>query len=453
MTLDELLERLDGVRNGKALCPAHDDHQASLSVGESDEGKILLHCHAGCSPRDVCEALGLPMTALFPEQEERVYTYRDREGRSLYDKIRKPGKEFVFRRYIGDATEWGLGDTQRVLYRLPEVLSADPVRWVFITEGEKDADAIWEAGGVATTYGGVNDWQKEFADYLIGRNVTVIQDKDDAGRKAATQILLDLNKKVKNLRLVEARQGKDASDHLTAGYDLEQWVEPTHFRPIDFTNPAPVVKWLLPNWVAKGDLVLLSALAGLGKSYWTMGLATVMANNLGLFLRLPVEGGKVLYFDEENPEDVVHRRLNQLGHKNYSNLRYIWANGLRMDTHPERLIQEALLFQPKLIVIDSLARIHSKDENSFSEMSTILNDTLKPLARDTGAGVIVIHHHDKSGRGARGSGDIEAACDTVIDLFGRPGSGEFFQKMKKSRRSVSGEGIRVTINNSGLEAV
>jgi DNA primase len=52
------LGRLDGVRethNGSwtARCPAHDDKNPSLSVSVSPDGKILAHCHAGCSFKDI----------------------------------------------------------------------------------------------------------------------------------------------------------------------------------------------------------------------------------------------------------------------------------------------------------------------------------------------------------------------------------------------------------------
>ena len=451
MQLEDVLEALDDVRvrGGyyQARCPAHDDRRASLQVSERDDHSIGLYCHAGCSFVEVVAALGVPMSALMGEQEEVVYTYSDEHGRPLYDVIRQPGKEFPVRRYVGGATEWGLGETRRVLYRLPELLAADQNRWVFVPEGEKDVDAIRSAGGVATCNpGGAGKWDDSYSDYLAGRHVQVIADKDEAGRKHASDVLLSLRKKAVEVRLVESRSGKDAFDHLAAGYDLESFVEPSHFKPLDFTRKAPQVDWLLEGYLARGDLALLAGKPKLGKSWFTMALATAISNGADYFLGVPIKNGKVLYFDEENPEDVVYSRmLHSLGHRKWENLRYVSGGGLRLDTHPELLMQETILYQPILVVIDSLARVHAKEENSFVEMSTILNGILKPLARETGATVLLIHHHDKAGHGPRGSGDIEAAVDTILNLRGEPGAGSFVMSMQGRRRRSAGEWVPIRI--------
>lgn len=61
--LERVLERLEGVKrsgNGwKALCPAHDDRRASLSVAEGDDREVLLFCHAGCTFSEIIAALGM----------------------------------------------------------------------------------------------------------------------------------------------------------------------------------------------------------------------------------------------------------------------------------------------------------------------------------------------------------------------------------------------------------
>ena len=67
-----LLARLAGVRargtgSWVARCPAHDDRTPSLSVRETDQGVILLHCFAGCEAQEVVEAVGLQQRDLFPK--------------------------------------------------------------------------------------------------------------------------------------------------------------------------------------------------------------------------------------------------------------------------------------------------------------------------------------------------------------------------------------------------
>lgn len=70
--IDLILSRLDkvkaaGASKWKACCPAHDDRDPSLSIREADDGKVLLHCWAGCFTADVLAAIGLTVRDLFPE--------------------------------------------------------------------------------------------------------------------------------------------------------------------------------------------------------------------------------------------------------------------------------------------------------------------------------------------------------------------------------------------------
>jgi putative DNA primase/helicase len=44
-------------RGWKCLCPAHDDHDPSLSIAEGEAGKPLFQCRTGCSQDAVIEAL------------------------------------------------------------------------------------------------------------------------------------------------------------------------------------------------------------------------------------------------------------------------------------------------------------------------------------------------------------------------------------------------------------
>lgn len=63
-----ILARFKRVRSSgagwTAQCPAHEDHNPSLSVHQRD-GKLLIHCHRGCPPEKVVSAVGLTMADLF----------------------------------------------------------------------------------------------------------------------------------------------------------------------------------------------------------------------------------------------------------------------------------------------------------------------------------------------------------------------------------------------------
>lgn len=70
MTPFEFSEMLNAKRAGtgrwQARCPAHDDRSPSLTIAEGAEGRVLLHCWAGCSIGAILAALGLTLQALFP---------------------------------------------------------------------------------------------------------------------------------------------------------------------------------------------------------------------------------------------------------------------------------------------------------------------------------------------------------------------------------------------------
>ena len=73
MVLKAFLSRLEHVRrNGAgwiARCPAHVDHNPSFAIREV-EGKILLHCHAGCTVEAIFVAMGLKMSDLFVDSDD-----------------------------------------------------------------------------------------------------------------------------------------------------------------------------------------------------------------------------------------------------------------------------------------------------------------------------------------------------------------------------------------------
>jgi hypothetical protein len=217
-----------------ARCPAHEDKTPSLSLNEGEDGKVLIKCQAGCRTEEVVRALGLSLADLFMPKEKKArseivatYDYTDESGQILFQVVRTyPRKDFFQRRPNGSGG-WirGLGTTRRVLYRLHEVVGAvADGATVFVTEGEKDADAIVRAGEVATCNPmGAGKWRHEYADSLAGAvEVIVVADADGPGRDHARAVVDTLIGRVGRVLMAEAIFGKDAADHLAAGHSLDE---------------------------------------------------------------------------------------------------------------------------------------------------------------------------------------------------------------------------------------
>jgi hypothetical protein len=142
-----------------------------------------------------------------------TYSYLNESSHLAYQTVRWDPKGFSQRRpkvanpnpRDGNDWEWSLNGCQRYLYRLPELLAADPAELVFIFEGEKDVDrAIDQLGVVATTNPmGAGKWREEYNEYLRGRHVVIVPDNDDDGRKHAQQVARSLHGIAGSVRVLE----------------------------------------------------------------------------------------------------------------------------------------------------------------------------------------------------------------------------------------------------------
>lgn len=247
-----VLDRLGDVTSGKvdqqweARCPAHDDRRSSLSVsvGE-DDGRVVLHCHAGCEPEAICQAIGLRLADLFPPKRDRrkqkseivdCYNYRDEQGQILFQVCRMKPKDFRQRVPKPEGGwQWKVKGVRRVLYRLPDLVAADPKSPVVVCEGEKDADRLRKLGLTATCNpGGAGKWLKEYTASLKDRRVVILPDNDQAGRDHAQLVARHLNGTAAAIKIVELpglpNKG-DVSDWLDAGGDVGQLREAIKAAP------------------------------------------------------------------------------------------------------------------------------------------------------------------------------------------------------------------------------
>jgi hypothetical protein len=116
---------------------------------------------------------------------------------------------------------WNLKGTQRVLYRLRDLLD-NPDSLVHVVEGEKDADRLATAGLIATTNsGGAGKWRREYAEVLRDRDVIILPDNDDPGRKHAQQIARSLRGIARSVKIIELPDVSEKGD-------ISNWLDDGH---------------------------------------------------------------------------------------------------------------------------------------------------------------------------------------------------------------------------------
>lgn len=364
----------------------------------------------------------------------------------------------------------------------PELFNVGDLEYssAFIVEGETDTMRLWQELGDAEVgvigIPGVDSWAKLdlAADFAHVDTIWVILDNDEDYnvRGQVDTAWQGLRKALgrKAQRIYLPTGVKDVCDFFQSGGSLDtlrELVEAPetgrfHYQALDFDAPVPEYDWLVDEWVAKGDLVLLFGEPGLGKSIIAQSLAVAVAEQQSRWVghELSPGSGRVLYVDEENPFDVIRNRLRDLGlKKGKNNIRYLHNQGIRLDRQADLLLDEAFSWEPELIVLDSLTRFHTKDENNAGEMGRLFNDGIRPLARETGAAVIVIHHAGKSESAssynrARGSGDITGVVDFALDVKKvAHKAGQIRVVRSKTRRNRQGESFDVRIEENPLGGI
>lgn len=249
MQFDEVLSYFEVVhRSGdkaQCNCPAHDDGKASLTISRGQKG-VVLHCHAGCDVESILQRKGLQQKDLFynagagastqsgerwkqyvegksGKKIEQIYHFTDLQGRYVYTKLRMTGKNMIYGILKDDRFTYGLQGKSRKdlkgLYKdaqsVRKAISAGET--VFYCEGEKDVNTMLSHGYTAITAGGVNDWQKDFAEIFRDGDVIVLSDNDDPGVKSSRQIVRDLQGIAKSVRMIiptpDLKKG-DISDYF-----------------------------------------------------------------------------------------------------------------------------------------------------------------------------------------------------------------------------------------------
>lgn len=458
---DVVLPKLEGVRRTargyKALCPAHDDNDPSLDVDPGDTQPVLFKCRSGqCSHEEILAAIGLTEADICNPREQAdrptvvaEYRYTDEHGAPLYVVKRyEPGfdgKAKSFAQYRPNGGK-GIKGVRRVVYRLPEVLAAIQAgRRVWVVEGEKDADRLTALGEVATCNSGGtgNPWPRSYADWFVGADVVIVADNDDGGRKHAHRVAELLAPVAKSIVIVRAAVGRDkadVSDHLAAGYGLDDLVpldvdqapnEPTAPDPPPEEVPAapigaelvirrlsdvaaevdarPPRPWLFePVWAA-GDYGVMSAQDKAGKTWAILDAAISAAAGQSWLSAFPSRTtGPVLVFLGEGSDAKMIRRLRAIGaHKGLTReqvdalpiLLCFRAPQLAREAHMAIIANTLDEYRPVLLIVDPLYLAAGGANGADLYAMGALLGNIQHIAQTYGASLLVAHHWNKTGEG------------------------------------------------------
>ena len=223
----------------RCQCPAHPEpgrgqkKDRNLALAPGRNGGIVVTCHShDCKVFQVAPAVGLKVADFGPQPQPGngiarddavIYPYRNEKGEPLFEVVRGADKQFWQR--LPGAEKGGIGNVERVLFGLPELLKSKPGDLIAICEGEKDALAVAHLGICATTNpGGAGRWKQEHTDWLKahlpGRRFIVLPDNDEPGRKHGIEVYESLRRAGLDVAVVELPglpDKGDAFDWIKAG--------------------------------------------------------------------------------------------------------------------------------------------------------------------------------------------------------------------------------------------
>ena len=180
-----------------------------------------------------------------------------------------------------------------------------------------------------------------------------------------------------------------------------------------------------------GTVGALCGAGASGKSFWALEAAMAIASQGtegGDLLRLsPSRPGRVVYLAAEESYNELSYRAHMIGRHIPLEARQAIAEWLDIEVVEGRrinVLEEEYYNQlagnlcggARLVILDTLSRIHLSEENSNKDMA-ILISRLEKLAYETGAAVLYLHHISKGAALSGMGGEQQAArgASALID--------------------------------------
>lgn len=237
----------------------------------------------------------------------------------------------------------------------------------------------------------------------------------------------------------------DANDYVQAGQDLAALLAPAPVGdwliPADdfCAQPAPI-SWLVKGWLQTAALIMVHGPSGGGKTFVVLDWCLRMAGGLTDWMGAKVRPGPVVYLAGEGHHGLRGRVAAWKVRHQVDRLEmWLSRDGLDLNTAAglKRVIDNirALPVRPAVIVVDTLHRFLSGDENSAQDAKTML-DACAVLMGEFRCSVLLVHHtgvSDEAQTRARGSSAWKGALDIEVSVVPAKDGGPISIIQRKSK--------------------
>lgn len=186
-------------------------------------------------------------------------------------------------------------------------------------------------------------------------------------------------------------------------------------QPLDlgycFAAAPPPLDFVLPGLLSE-TVGAFVAPSGISKSTLVMQASTTVAGGPDTLRLAEIHGekiptGRVVYIAAEDPHQILHHRMFNLAAKLSpkdqelvrENLTIYPASGLLLDIIRDnkwrRWLHE-IATGTRLVIIDTLRRVHALDENESGAMASLIG-LMEGVCRKTGTTILFVHHTSKAG--------------------------------------------------------
>jgi putative DNA primase/helicase len=342
------------------------------------------------------------------EQDGTLATlqYIDHEGGKLYHPGGQTGGKF-----------WMVG-------------SLDEPGTLFVAEGFATAATIHETTNrpVVVAYSASNlvpvtGTLREM--YGIAQDIVIVADHDQSGvgQRYAEQASAKYG-----ARMVMPPILGDANDYAQAGHDLagllmpikDDWLIPAD----DFCAQPSPISWLVKRWIQSQALVMVHGPSGGGKTFVVLDWCLRMASGTEDWAGHKVRQGNVVYLAGEGHHGL-RGRVAAWKHHHKAGKLAMWLSkdgcDLNTPTGYLKVVEQVRMLKdrPSVIVVDTLHRFLSGDENSAQDAKTML-DACNALMQEFDCSIILVHHtgvSEEAQHRARGSSAWRGALDIEISII------------------------------------